>query len=381
MSDLVDLEVLVENCIERIDELLPLLGVDEFLTYDDRISFMCPIHGSDNPESIGLFTTGHTAIGNWRCWTGNCEEDVLEDGVRGKNFFGLVRGLLSVKEDKHVCYGEAVNWCKDFIGCDLIVNKEDVDFGDIKSFIKQCETLLRGRTKLENAMTRDEIRGKLNIPAQYFIGREYTFDVLDKYDVGFCDTRKSQMFNRVVVPVYDDEHENMVGCVGRTIKPKCAICGKNHYFDDNCPEDKYEKYLASKWINSKGFKSEATLYNLWYAKEHISECGVAVLVEGPADVWRLEEAGIHIGLGLFGDSLGDQQLIALDETGAMSLLILTDEDEAGLRARKKIETKCKRSYNCIFLDLPKEDVGDMTVNQIQRLILPVLEKVSWNNKS
>lgn len=379
-------EEIIELITDRIEDVLDHFGI-QYVKYDDRVSFSCPIHGSDNPESLSIFITGHSTTGNWKCWTNECEQEILNDTdnngqvierERGRTIFGFLRGILSVEKDRHVEYSEAIQWAKDFVGykgTSLEETAEDLEIHIKKRFVKDTNILLKKRKVLEGDITRQEIRGKLRIPAQYFVGRGFLSETLDKYDVGFCETKKTQMFNRVVVPVYDDDYEKMVGCVGRTIQPKCHECGKFHYPDRACPSNNLERLWASKWVNSKGFNAESTLYNIWFAKQHIAECGIAILVEGQADVWRLEEADIHIGLGLFGDSLTDEQKMILDSSGALTLLILTDADDAGLKARKRILEKCKRSYNCMFIDLPKKDIGDMTVEQVKFFLGPILEKV------
>ena len=91
-----------------------------------------------------------------------------------------------------------------------------------------------------------------------------------------------------------------------------------------------------KWLNSKGFNSGACLYNYWNAKDHISETSTAILVEGQGDVWRLDEAGIYNVVGMFGCSLGGQQRLILERSGALKLVVMTDADEAGQKARDKI---------------------------------------------
>lgn len=381
-----DFEELTEILVERIEDVLNHFGL-QFVRYNDRVSFPCPIHHSDNSESLSLFVDGHTTVGNWKCWTCGCESDVVmeEDGTekeRGCNIFGFIRGILSVDKDYEVSYKEAIDWAKKFCGFKGSKRSKKIDEESLikKRFINETSILLKQRKDVKGEITRRDIRSKLVIPAQYFIGRNYSEEILDKYDVGFCQTPKTQMFNRVVVPVYDDNYEYMVGCIGRTIQPKCINCGKYHYVDRSCPSNKLERMWASKWVNSKGFKRESTLYNIWFAKEYIKDCGTAILVEGQGDVWRIEEAGIHLSLGMFGDSLTDEQKILLDSSGALNLIILTDNDKAGLKARKKIEEKCKRSYNCYFLDLPKKDMGAMTTDETKNLLGPLLEKVICHNK-
>ena len=49
-----------------------------------------------------------------------------------------------------------------------------------------------------------------------------------------------------------------------------------------------------------------------FAKEFIKESGIVILVESPGNVWRLEEAGVHNSVAIFGSSLADRQKMILD---------------------------------------------------------------------
>jgi hypothetical protein len=44
---------------------------------------------------------------------------------------------------------------------------------------------------------------------------------LEDYDVGYCDNPAKPMYERAVVPIYDNEHKYIVGCTGRSIFEKC----------------------------------------------------------------------------------------------------------------------------------------------------------------
>tara|TARA_R110000765_G_scaffold373960_1_gene464429 strand:+ start:45 stop:509 length:465 start_codon:yes stop_codon:yes gene_type:complete len=140
-----------------------------------------------------------------------------------------------------------------------------------------------------------------------------------------------------------------------------------------CP-DKANKWKFNKWMYNKGFKAETTFYNYWFAKPNIEECRAAVLVEGQGDVWRLEEAGINIGLGLLGDSLCDPQRDILISCGVMDIFIATDPDEAGRKAFFDISESCKRMFNCHQILLKDKDVGETPVKQIQEIFKPYLER-------
>ncbi len=168
--------------------------------------------------------------------------------------------------------------------------------------------------------------------------------ILEKYDVGDCEHPYKPMFNRAVVPIYDNDHSEMIGCSGRT------TC-------DQLP----------KWKHSKGLKTDSSLYNFWYAKDSIKKKMSAILVESPGNVWKLEMAGIHNSLAIYGSSLSVRQKILLDMTGAMTLYILTDNDEAGKKCRENIEKQCCKIYNIEHIYAKDNDVGEMNIEDIKEL--------------
>ena len=149
------------------------------------------------------------------------------------------------------------------------------------------------------------------------------------------------MFMRTVVPVYEDGF--MIGCVGRSINPECSACGMFHKPGNPCPEQKSRIY--AKWVNSDGFTTGANFYNLWNAQEYIKKTQNVILVEGQGDIWRLEESGIKIGLGLFGNKITPEQCKILEMTGAMNLFLALDSDEPGKEGKTMIREKLGRFYN------------------------------------
>ena len=123
------------------------------------------------------------------------------------------------------------------------------------------------------------------------------------------------------------------------------------------------------------FQSTNYLYNYWFAEEHIRNCGTAILVEGAGDVWRLEDNGIHIGLGLFGTDLTDAQRILLDRSGALSIVILLDPDKAGAEGCEKLKRQLSRQYRMYFPNI-RDDVGGLNSDEITLDIKPIIDKVS-----
>ena len=227
-------------------------------------------------------------------------------------------------------------------------NLDDLDVAP-KRETKTIDVFNRTIQRAESTITRDGLRSRISIPSSYYIRRGYMPETLDEFDVGECLAENQPMSGRVVVPVYDEDY-NYVGCVGRAVK----------------------EHLQPKWLHSKGF-SKNVLYGLQIAKDHILKHNTAILVEGQGDVWRLHEAGLKMAVGIFGASINEDQLILLEQSGVLNLIILTDSDEAGNKAYQQIVKKCGRRFNYLRPEISSKDVGDMTIEQIKEELYPQLK--------
>jgi 5S rRNA maturation endonuclease (ribonuclease M5) len=309
-----------------------------------RYAFSCPVHGSNNPDSGCVYKNNYI----WRCFTNGCHEEI------GQSTFYLLKHLLENKLEKKLYHKDVIDYIDNLIG------EVDLTAFEVKEFKKE-------RVVTEGILTRKEVRSRLNIPSPYFLKLGFSPEILDKYDVGDCKNNKSDMKYRVVVPIYDDDYKMMVGCVGRTKNQQCPECKKYHY-GSKCPTNAIEFKWSSKWTVSKDFKIENYFYNLWFAKPFIQESKTVILVEGQSDVWRLEEAGIHNVLGLFGARLTSAQSIILDELSPYRVIIATDNDKTGSSVGKKIKDRLSSFYQTSILTLPKKDFGDMSVTEVQQFL-------------
>lgn len=368
------LKVLCDDLCDNIEDLLHHLGLSFKMT-DKMISMACPIHGGDNIGAINLYHTGDIYRGNWKCRTHGCEK------IFKGSIIGFLRGTLSAQSlgwqkngDDTVSFKDTISFVESYLNKDLNSIKISKTFKDKQNFSYLVNNLKKTEDKKPSGITRNLVIKELQIPALYYLDRGYSLDILKKYDVGLCNKPNREMSNRVVVPIYDTDHKLMIGCTGRSIYTRCEVCLSFHDDQISCP-DLTSRYLYSKWKHSHNFKSQNTLYNIWYAKEHIQKTGCAILVESPGNVWRLEEAGIHNSVGLFGCNLSDRQKIILDSSGAMSLVILTDNDEAGKQAAKVIEKKCSNTYRIYIPQITKEDIGEMSVSEIHDTILSFLKEI------
>lgn len=350
------LKELSDTVCDKIEELFSALDIDDYRMLDKMIITSCPIHGGDNASAFNLYHQGDTYRGNWKCRTHQCEE------VFKGSIIGFIRGCLSRTQkqwskpgDDMVSFNDAVDFAVKFTNHKLTnkkipkTEKEKCSFVNTINYIKHSAN--ENKTQY---VSRNKVQKSLLIPSPYFISRNYSKEILNKYDVGDCLTQNREMYNRAVVPVYDVDHKFMVGCSGRSVTN-----------------------AMPKWKHNDGFKAEEHLYNFWYAKEHIQQTGCAILVESPGNVWRLEEAGIHNSLALFGAALKDKQKMLLDTSGAMTIITIMDNDDAGQKGAKQIFDKCHRTYNVKHIDIAPyeyEDVGNMSIDFIVENIIPLITK-------
>ena len=353
--DQYQLKALSDAICEDIQRLLDTLGIEDYKILDKMVMMSCPIHGGDNNSAFNLYHKGDTYCGNWKCRTHQCEETFKP------SIIGFIRGCLS----KQSC-----NWSKN--GDDMVSFADAVDFAikfsnksvkDLKISRKQKEktTFVNtvnyiNPTHANNVVTidRKKVQQSLQIQSPYFMNRGYSAEILIRYDVGECLNANREMYNRAVVPVYDIDHKMVVGCSGRSI-------------NGGLP----------KWKHNDGFRAEEHLYNFWYAKDSIQNTKTVVLVESPGNVWRLEEAGIHNSVAIFGSSLKDKQKMLLDISGAMNIVTIMDNDDAGRAAESNISKKCNRTYNIKHIHLQEySDLGDMAVEKAIEVIKPMIEKIT-----
>jgi len=353
-----------------IEELLTALDVD-FRQNGKMLCGPCPVHGGDNLSAWNLYPEGEEVRGYWVCRTHHCEKkkgggDKL---LYGSTIIGFVRGVLSRQRGRHTSYKAAIDFIVDFLGYKSLseINKPDSETIERRKYISSMKKLNLSPRQKTSGWSREKLRSTLEVPAEYYINRGYSKEVLDRYDVGLYNKR-----NRVVVPVYDDSYKYVAGFLGRSIWDQCDKCKKWHSPEARCPSTVYEIKESEKWLNGS-FESTNYLYNYWFAAEHIRKSGVAILVEGAGDVWRLEENGIHISLALFGTDLTDSQRILLDRSGALSIIVMLDSDKAGIEGSKKLKSQLGRQYRMYFPKI-KDDAGELGKDEITEDIKPIIRK-------
>lgn len=339
---------LVLEALPRIEELFIMLGLDLKVS-GNRISGTCPCHDSDSNNSFTMYLDGYVPC-LWKCWTRHCE------GEFGKNLTGLIRGVLTKQTESKKTFWDAAQWLEKFVGRKIDEIKLDHSALERLKFVRQAQLLSANINVKTVGIPRKTVRKNLKVPAEYYLKRGYSKEILDTYDIGLCDKPDKEMSNRVVFPCYNLNNE-MIGCVGRTV------------------EENYKDQKIQKWKNSYGFNTGGYFFNYWNALNKIRQTKVATLVESQGDVLRLEEAGINNSLGIFGSSLTDKQEIILESSGAMALILLFNNDHAGTKCRDDVIERLGRFYNIYVPEFQTNDIGDLPVNKVQGELMPYIDEI------
>lgn len=342
---------LSKKIVENFDRIAKHFNLN---VREDRKAYYgtCKCHDSDNSTSFTIYKD----FGIWRCFTNACHEKF------GKSAIGLIMGLLSKQKKQKVEFREAVNWLEKFIDekVDLTPpNQDEYLTVAINNFHKP---------KIENSfkITKEQFINTLG-PPTYYIKRGYGEQTLKTFLVGQCNNPAKLMYNRVMIPQFNEEGF-VIGAIGRSVFEKCEICKNFHDPQSFCR-------ICPKVLNTDNFPSESTLYNLHQAKPLINQTGLAIVTESNGNVWRLHEAGFDMGVSCFGAKFTSFQKMALDTTGAQTLIVVPDNDEAGQILVKHVEEKCRFSHNIVVIKPSyKDDIGNLNIETVKQILGPIVEK-------
>lgn len=360
-----DLELLSEMLVESITDILDFFDIP----YQDsltNISFRCPIHGSDTDFSSSILKQD---IGNWICYTQQCHENYGTSN--GASILQFLQALLTNEYEKPYTFPQTVEWGAKFVGIEPTTETLD---NDRVNFVKLCNYLNRNTSEFGYKLPRQSVKQFLSIPSSYYIKRGYTRNILEKFDIGYCHNKNKPFYDRIVAPFYDHSGNYMIGYSSRNRYEKCNKCNLYHDPNVRCPISSDEKRRCSKWKNSS-LKLGGYLYNFWNAKQHIENTNTVILVEGPGDVWRLEEAGIYNSVAILKASISREQIYNLESSGTINILLALDMDDAGNRGAESIIRECGHLFNIKRIEYPTNDLGDLSIQQAQKIFLPILEKL------
>lgn len=364
-----NIEFIQDRACERISEIFDALGV-EYIERHDYLQAACPVHEGDNQR--GMFWAMRS--NHWQCKTRGCHSDPITGP--SNSVFGLVRGTMSRKTQKEWSFQQAVNFVSQALGLDLCkadhATAQDIEIAKIiKQHKKKQKVVHNQGTPLV------EVVSRLKADQVYYPNRGISPEIIGKYHISFCNTKGKPMYKRAFFPILDLTGRYIVGWSGRSIYDKCEKCGMHHHPERaSCPDPQYAG-MYTKWKHSKDFRGELCLYNLWYSKPFISKTGTVIVCEGPGDVWAYEAAGIKNSVAILGTNMSRQQRLMLQNAGALTVICILDNDEAGRKGLEKLE-KSLTHYFRVFCITPDaaNDVGDMFSSDIANKIGPILEKAS-----
>jgi 5S rRNA maturation endonuclease (ribonuclease M5) len=274
----------------------------------------------------------------WRCWTRDCQAEYEND------IFGLIKGVLSTQTGKEASFKESLLWVCKILNVDsrsIKIEKTE----EPSDFVKLVGIFSKAANSTYNAKTSNQY--SLSHPSEYFVSRGFTEDTLHYFSVGDCFDQSSSMYQRAVIPIHDDDGTNIVAHIGRTIKD----------------------YRSPKFLFTKGFDKRRFLYNYHRAIDRATERSCLFITEGQGDVWKLHEAGVGNAVSIFGKSLSAQQRLKLLASGITTLVILTDNDQAGRESKTEIQRVLGRMFKLHFPRMSHKDVGVMTPDEICSNIL------------
>lgn len=362
-------EMLIEQLVPCIENFLYDLNV-KFYRSANRLYGPCPVHLGDNSNAWMIWLDGHTTKLNWRCFTHGCHKH--DNEVFGRSIFGLVYKILQRDQGDSVTWKDAYKYVANYLGLDLYNMQVTEDQISKQEYINTISKLVN-HTYSDNTsiIPKNQILPHLQIPAEYFIARGYQAKTLLNFDVGYCGDASKKFYNRVIVPVYDDSGEYYIGCCTRSLFEKHS-CGYYHDPKKPCPKTNLERYKSGKWLNDN-FHSDSVLYNYWHAQEKIKDTHTVVVVEGPADTWRLWEAGIPNCVALFGLEMTANKAILLDKAETLNVVLALDNDDAGKQHTKQIMDEYGRRFNISKLEYRGKDIGELSNDYIKSELMPVIK--------
>lgn len=191
----------------------------------------------------------------------------------------------------------------------------------------------------------------------YFTSRGFLPQTSAFFEAFKCNNPSHPLFGRSVIPLKNDEGM-VVGYSGRTSVGSMV-----------------------KWLHyPKNLVKSEILYNLHHAKSFIQAHHTIILTEGILKVWRLWEAKICCSVATLGTSFSDKQFGLLNKYGVNKIILLMDEDEAGMKFTNSIYNRCPDNIEIFSLrHLITSDIDEMTVEQINQQIKPTIKSIIYGN--
>lgn len=335
----------------NIAYLLDKLGVEFYDRGDGLIQACCPCqqHGGDRSNHTAW--SWRTDLGRWVCWSHHCEE------TRGNDVFGIVSSI------RDTSFRDTAKWIA------KTLEEKNVDIND--SVVEPENAYHGSRLHVHEALPEDNLKFLTPDP-QYLLDRGFDIDVLRDYEVGLWQRFGTYMHDRVVFPVRDHEGY-LVGYTGRTVHSE-------EYFEKRGL--RYKKWLHGRNYvqysqNNGRFFTSSVLYNLFRAKRYLALQRGLILVEGPLDGMKLQQAGIYNWVATLGTSFCQAHRTLLVQHGVTDLYVAYDNDDPnqyvhgnnpGQKGWERMHRIVGDLFNLYRVALPPgKDCGDLDMAQLQKI--------------
>lgn len=183
----------------------------------------------------------------------------------------------------------------------------------------------------------------------YMINRGFNSDTLDYFDIGYSEVKRS-----VTVPMHTDIGMP-IGLIARSVDQK-------------------------KFHNSVGLPKSATAWNMHRAKHG---GGTLIITEASFDAMRVHQAGYPNVVALLGGSLS-RRIIRQLERYATTIIIATDNDEAGRALGKSIQDKVKAKIMWAasgpeIYPHDAKDMSDLTDDEIRHVLSHAVHSMVYSS--
>ena len=165
---------------------------------------------------------------------------------------------------------------------------------------------------------------------RYFEGRKITKDSVIKFGLGYSEKQDS-----VTIPVHSPDGM-CIGFVARTVEGK-------------------------EFKNTPGLPKGKILFNL----HRIKTSNIVYVVESSFDAIRLDQVGFP-AVATLGANVSAAQ-IRLLEKYFNSIVLIADNDDAGMIMRDKLVEKLGPVVTSVYIDKKYKDIGDMDDEAIKKL--------------
>lgn len=293
----------------------------------------CPFHENNKTPSFSI----NVKTGLWCCFSGEC-------GAKG-NLVKLIMKLESCgyEEALKVLYEGSENIVYemmldnlDFSGEQKIEKSNPLN---IKLYPAEIESIPGWKKHLE----------KINIKPEIAI----------KAGIKLCKNKyaKDDMvyLNKLIIPVYD----------------------KNRNLLDNELRRWLPSDLGKKVIYLPGSKMKELVYGFGIVRDYPSTC---IIVEGTKDALTLIGYG-YFCLSLFGTKISRQKIGMMLSSGIKKVIIMLDDDDAGIKAQKKIAEECSNFFDTVEVKLEQgKDPNDLTEEEFLEVVRnnPVIKEAKYN---